>query len=164
MPAVVPESPTGAGVLSTIGGVFIMLGGIAEMLVGAAVSTTLTLGRYGPGIVGLGAFGWGLGIPVLVFWVVSLVCFLGGLVLGFLLGLIGGILAVTWRPSRGEAPVVYASPPAREGDVPSSGRAALTDPGPLQGWGWPRSRTLRGLNPRGRPQCRPHDGSPIEAR
>lgn len=124
------ESPTAAGVLAIIGGVFILLGGIAETLLGAAVST-FTLGQYGAGIIGLGVLGLVLGILVLVmgvlllthpdhnvtygiliivFSVVSLVCFFGGFLVGFILALIGGILALTWKPTTREA-YVYPSPP-----------------------------------------------------
>jgi len=112
------QKPTAAGVLSIIGGVFILLGGIAEIAVGSYVSS-LTYAEGGGAIIGIGALGviFGLiilvlgvrllsnpdgnvtyGILILVFAFLSLVSFFGGFVIGFLLALIGGILALTWKP------------------------------------------------------------------
>jgi len=112
------DHPTGAGVLTIIGGLFILLGGIAEMTIGSAVSA-VSLGQAGGILAGLGALGilmgililifgivilvsvdtpLGCGIAVIIFAVISLASFLGGFVIGFILALIGGILAITWEP------------------------------------------------------------------
>ncbi len=112
------DRPTGAGVLSILGGIIILLGGIAEMALGSAVSNA-TLGAAGSGIIGLGALGFLMGfliliigillltrsestgtygILVIVFSFISLVSFFGGFFIGFLLALIGGILALKWNP------------------------------------------------------------------
>jgi hypothetical protein len=112
------QKPTAAAVLSIIGGVFILLGGIAEIAVGSYVSS-LSYVTGGGAIIGLGLLGviMGLlililgilllsnpdsnvtyGVLIIVFSLISLLSFLGGFVIGFLLALIGGILALTWRP------------------------------------------------------------------
>jgi hypothetical protein len=121
-------APTAAGVLSIIGGILILLGGIAEVFVGAAV-TSVTLGAQGQGLTALGVLGalMGLfilvlgillltspdshitcGVLILIFSLISLTSFFGGFFLGFLLSLIGAILALTWHP---EDEVIYAQPP-----------------------------------------------------
>ena len=112
------DHPTGAGVLTIIGGLFILLGGIAELTIGSAISA-VSLGQAGGALVGLGALGillgflilifgivilvsvdtpTGCGIVVLILAVISLASFFGGFVIGFILALIGGILAITWEP------------------------------------------------------------------
>ena len=114
------DHPTGAGVLTIIGGIFILLGGIAELAIGSAVSA-VGLGQSGGVLVGLGALGIlmgililifgivilvsyentvGYGIVVIIFSIISLASSLGGFVIGFILALIGGILAITWEPFR----------------------------------------------------------------
>ncbi len=109
------DRPTAAFVLSLIGGIFILMVGILLGIIGF----TLTIFVAGVGGI-LGIFGlvWGIivilgsvmmyrnpeqhtlwGIIVLVFSIVSWFGALGGLFIGFLLGLIGGILGIAWKPS-----------------------------------------------------------------
>ncbi|HTT44657.1 MAG TPA: DUF6114 domain-containing protein [Thermoplasmata archaeon] len=127
------EAPTAAAVLSIIGGIFILLGGIAEVFIGAAVSS-VTLGEQGQGLTALGVLGALMGIFILVlgillftspdshitygvliliFSLISLTSFLGGFVLGFLLSLIGAILALTWHPDE----IIYVQEPPAGGYV-----------------------------------------------
>jgi hypothetical protein len=107
--------PIGAAVLTFVGGFFILIGGIGLAFVG--VFFFAIFGKYSSfflvGIV-LGlltmAFGalllalprlhvvWGVLVIVMAF--LSLVFALAGFFLGFLLALIGGILALTYRPER----------------------------------------------------------------
>ncbi len=106
------EKPIAAFVLSLIGGIFVLLGGIALAIVGAIVA----LFTYGAGAI-LGIFAiFGIiiiigaimmytspgsartwGIVVLVLGIISMI----GIVtaLGGLLSLIGGILAIVWKPT-----------------------------------------------------------------
>jgi hypothetical protein len=113
-------------VLSVVGGTFILLWGLLLAAVGARA---LSLSLLGGGLVVIGSveavlgllvllFGILLyvspeshviyGILVLVFSIVSLIG-LGGLFIGFLLGLIGGILGIVHRPR----PSVVFVPPQR---------------------------------------------------
>lgn len=138
------EKPTTAMVLSIIGGVFILLGGLAEIAVGSILSS-LTLGFAGGSLVIFGALGAVLGILILVFGIlvnahpenhvvygvlilvfsiVSLTSFFGGFFIGFLLGLIGGILAIVWKPT--PTPVYYAPSPPVQRVCPKCGR--VVDP------------------------------------
>lgn len=125
--------PTGAMVLSVIGGFFILLGGVALLFLGALVGALLsglsivplgadpvamlnTLGALGIlfglidvalGVVmfikpGLSKI---LGAVVLVVSLASIVS-LGGFFLGLILGLVGGIMALIWKPN--VAPAAYA--------------------------------------------------------
>src|SRR3989442_7800331 len=110
------DKPTAAMVLSLIGGLFVIFGGAALAFAGSLIgslnvagagsasSTTLALGIVGV-IMGIimvvGGFMlyskpasakmWG--VIVLVLSIISWVTAAGGLFIGFLLGLIGGILA-----------------------------------------------------------------------
>jgi len=144
-PARSPEKPTGATVLSIIGGVFILLGGLAELAVGSYVSS-LSFGIAGGGLLLFGALGvilgmlvliFGIllstqpenhstyGVLILVFAVISLTSFGGGFFIGFLLALIGGILAITWKPT--PPPPAYYPPTAPMARVcPRCGR--VVDP------------------------------------
>ena len=109
------EKPTAAFVLSLIGGIFILLAGVFLGFVGFAI--TLPLGGFGAALGFLGLL-WGIlvivgaiminskpdqhvawGVIVLVFSILSWVGALGGFFIGFLLGLIGGILAIAWKPT-----------------------------------------------------------------
>lgn len=157
------ETPTAAFVLSLLGGIFIVFGGLALVAIAALVgalgslgglssltgglgnlssipsltgelgNATSTLGSSGVGggsIAVVGEFGVLLGIAtialavliykvparhqlwgalVLTFSVLSWIGALGGLLLGFIMGLIGGVLAITWKPST----ALPASPPAQ---------------------------------------------------
>jgi len=113
--------PTAAFILSLIGGIFVLLGGIWLAIAGAIIA----LFTAGLGMI-LGIFAvFGLiiivgaimmnsnpasaktwGVIVLILWIVSLF----GVITAFggLLSLIGGILAMVWKPEKsGQA----ASPP-----------------------------------------------------
>jgi len=122
-----PESyPNAAFILSLIGGIFIILIGLIVMLIGAAV--TFMIGGLG-GIFGLLGVVWGAiiiysavqlklspsqhstwGVLIIVFSLVSWIGAFGGLVIGFLLALIGGILALAWSPANMSTPTGYAPP------------------------------------------------------
>lgn len=122
------EKPTAAFVLSLIGAIFIIIGGLATAAIAAIVGTTLDvlgMGSYGLGFAVLGALGivWGIitllgavmmnstdksrvrtgSIIVLIFSIISWFGSFGGFFLGFLLALIGSILGLTWNPSKSEA-------------------------------------------------------------
>jgi hypothetical protein len=116
------DKPTAAMVLSLIGGLFVIFGGAALAFAGSLIGsfnltgaasasqTVLALGIVGV-IMGLimvvGGFMlyskpttakmWG--VIVLVLSIISWVTALGGFFIGFLLGLIGGILALTFKPT-----------------------------------------------------------------
>ncbi len=104
--------PIGAGVLTIIGGLFILIGGVAFAVIGAAFFVFfgfLTAFFYVGLLVGLltlligvlmlavprAHVAWGALAIVLSF--VSWPFALGGFFLGFLLALIGGILALVWK-------------------------------------------------------------------
>ena len=108
--------PSAAFILSLIAGLFVILGG----LVVAAVAAAFTFFAYGIGaIVGLFGIIWGViilvgafnlrsnprshgtwGAIILVFSLISWFGAFGGFLIGFLLGLIGGIMAITWEPAQ----------------------------------------------------------------
>ncbi|MEM1673658.1 MAG: hypothetical protein QXF23_07180 [Candidatus Bathyarchaeia archaeon] len=123
------EKPTAAFVLSLIGGILILIGGIASAVIGAIcgamisslepfVPTAAFIGEliilstivgviFGI-IVIIGAAMINKATPssvrngsilVLVFSILSLIFSNGGFLLGFILGLIGGILGLLWKPS-----------------------------------------------------------------
>jgi hypothetical protein len=121
--------PTAAFILSLIGGIFILLWGLVLFAVGVAISNS-TLGVFGGDVLIVGGVEivCGLivmiagillyvnpeqhsmfGVLVLVFSIVSLVG-LGGLLLGFILALIGGILGITHKPNPPAPTVVYVQP------------------------------------------------------
>jgi hypothetical protein len=108
------ERPSAAYVLSLIGGIFVIIGGLITAVVGAVV----TFFAFGlGGVFGVLGIIWGVliivfasrlnsdpnshstsGALIIVFSILSWVGSFGGLFIGFLLGLIGGILAITWTP------------------------------------------------------------------
>jgi len=109
------EKPSTAYILSLIGGIFVLIGGILVAVVGAAL--TFFIGGIG-GLLGILGIVWGIliivfavrlnsnpeshatsGALIIVFSILSWFGSFGGLFIGFLLGLIGGILAVAWSPS-----------------------------------------------------------------
>jgi len=115
------EKPTAAFVLSLIGGIFVLIGGIWLALVGAIIAiftegAGLILGVFAVfGIIIIigsimmynqpnSATTWG--IIILILGIISLV----GIITAFggLLSLIGGILAIIWKPS---APAAAPPPP-----------------------------------------------------
>jgi len=119
----VAEKPTAAFVLSLIGGIFILLVGLAIAVLGSILGSMIG-GVGGPagaadvitlyGIVGLVngllviVFGvllyvkpqqhviWG--VLVLILSIASWFTTLGGFFIGLILGLIGGILGIAWKP------------------------------------------------------------------
>jgi hypothetical protein len=131
------EKPTAAFILSLIGGIFILIAAILVMiflgLVGTAFAIIPFFGMIGGlliilGIVGLifailviiGAFMINSGVPqrvrtggiiVLIFSILSLFTSGGGFFIGFILGLIGGILALTWKPKEVPTRPAIATPP-----------------------------------------------------
>jgi len=128
------DKPTAAFVLSLIGGIFIVLGGIFYIALGSAVGG-LGFGLGGSIIAGLGVFGLICGfltilgavwinsgekgkvrngaILVLIFSILSWFGGAGGFFIGFLLGLIGAILGLTWNPPTmtSTAPPAPPAPP-----------------------------------------------------
>jgi Family of unknown function (DUF6114)/zinc-ribbon domain len=116
------DKPTAAMVLSLIGGIFVIFGGatlafagslISSLSIagaGSASSTLLALGLVGV-IFGIIMIVGGVmmysnpkshtmwGAIVLVLSILSWVTAIGGYVIGFILGLIGGILALVFKPS-----------------------------------------------------------------
>jgi len=104
--------PVGAAVLTIVGGFFIMLGGIGVALIGAifaifGVWSAFFLLGIGVGfltilmgvlmlVVPRGHAAWGA--LTLIFAFVSIPFALAGLLLGFVLALVGGILAIAWKP------------------------------------------------------------------
>ena len=118
--------PSTAYILSIIAGIFVLLGGLLLAALGAAI----TFFAFGIGAV-LGVFGiicgiliivgavnlrshpqahatWGA--VILVFSIISWVGAIGGFFIGFLLGLIGGILAIAWQPTQVQTAPAYAAP------------------------------------------------------
>jgi hypothetical protein len=118
------DKPTAAMVLSLIGGIFVILGGLFIAFVGSFVASFgyLANGGANPGtavtIVGVVGIIFGIimivgaammysnpksakmwGIIVLILSILSWFTAVGGLVIGFLLGLIGGILAIVFKPA-----------------------------------------------------------------
>jgi len=114
----------GAGLLIGIGALVGSIGDLGSLGsipgLGNATSISGSTSGVGLSIVGLGVFGVLLGIVTIaaavliherpakhrlwgallvVFSVVSWVGSIGGLLIGFILGLIGGVLAITWKPS-----------------------------------------------------------------
>ncbi len=108
-------------VLAIIGGLFIVLGGLVERAVGSLLSSfgfglggaiLRLVGTFavvlGGLIIVLGVLAFvrprqhGLfGVLIIALSLLSLVSYLGGFVIGFILALIAGILAVTWKPRPG---------------------------------------------------------------
>jgi hypothetical protein len=147
------EKPTIAFVLSLIGGIFILLGGLVYLargfiitvftgwipfvgIVGAAVGAFVA-------IIGILGILWGIlviygatligsgetekvrtgSILVLIFSIISWIGAAGGFFIGFILGLIGAILGLIWKPSGG-AP---ATAPAISRICPNCGRVIEKD-------------------------------------
>ena len=132
------EKPTAAFVLSLIGGIFILLFGIIfgilPFLFGAVIAAIPGLGGIGGIIIVLGLLGiiYGIlviigavliytgdkgkvkigGILVLLFSILSIFSpAFGGIIIGFILGLVGGILALVWKPEEVPKRPAIATPP-----------------------------------------------------
>jgi hypothetical protein len=125
------EKPTAAFALSLIGGIFILLGGIVYAAAASAVGI-LGFGLGASVLAGLGVFGLICGILtilgavwinsgekdkvrngailVLIFSILSWIGAAAGFFIGFLLGLIGAILGLTWKPSTTESTAKPAPP------------------------------------------------------
>jgi hypothetical protein len=125
------DKPTAAFALSLIGGIFILIGGILYIAAASAVGF-LGFGLGASVLAGLGVFGFICGlltifgavwinsgekdkvrngsILVLIFSILSWAGSAGGFFIGFLLGLIGAILGLTWKPSTPET-TAKAAPP-----------------------------------------------------
>ncbi len=129
--------PTAAFILSLIGGILILLWGLVLFAIGVAISSFV----FGGGVLVIGGVEivCGLiimiagillyvnpeqhtmfGVLVVVLSIVSLIG-LGGLLLGFILALIGGILGITHKPTPPAPTVVYVQP---QRVCPKCGRAA----------------------------------------
>lgn len=113
------ESPGAAFGLAVAGGIFIILGGIA----GAVIGAIFTFFIFGVGgIVGILGIIWGIlviffafrlksrpeqhtgiGVVLIILSLLSFVGAFGGFILGFILTLVAGILALIWSPSAGAA-------------------------------------------------------------
>jgi len=112
------ERPTAAFVLSLLAGIFIIIGAIIYMVVGALFSWVPIAG-VAVFIYGLMGLIWGIivlvgafmmssdpkkaktgGVLVLIFSILSLFGAAGGLIIGFILGIVGGILGITWKPTK----------------------------------------------------------------
>ncbi|MEM4489477.1 MAG: DUF6114 domain-containing protein [Desulfurococcaceae archaeon] len=126
------EKPTAAFVLSLIGGVLVILssilvivagGLVGEILpvVGGVVATVGVVGLFLGVLMIVGAIMINTGEPgkvktgsilVLVFSILSLFISGGGFLIGFILGLIGGILGLTWKPPQKLAPTTTAQQPS----------------------------------------------------
>jgi Family of unknown function (DUF6114) len=123
------DKPTAAMVLSLIGGICVILGGALIAFVGSLVSSFGYLANGGTtggtlvtvfGVVGIimglimiiGGFimyskpgsakMWG--VIILILSILSWITAIGGLVIGFILGLVGGIMAIVFKPSASPAP------------------------------------------------------------
>jgi len=126
------ESPSVAFGLALAGGIIIILVGIVVAALGAAF--TLFIAGLG-GIFGLVGIVWGVliivfanllrskpeghvgyGVAIIILALLSWVGAFGGFGLGFLLALIGGILAIVWNPSVSSVNVTVTS-----GSIPAQG-------------------------------------------
>jgi hypothetical protein len=138
------EKPTTAYVLSLIGGIFVVIGGLITAVIGAIL--TFAFAGIG-GFFGILGIIWGIliivfavrlnsdpgshtssGALILIFSILSWLGGIGGLFIGFLLGLIGGILAIAWNPSTATpaASGVQAQPPITR-ICPNCGRVLAED-------------------------------------
>lgn len=124
------EKPTAAFVLSLIGGIFILIGGLFIAAIG---SILLFVPVAGAAVTAIGVFGIVCGvltilgavwinsgekdkvrngaILVLIFSILSWIGAAGGFFIGFLLGLIGAILGLTWKATTVEKPAPPPPPP-----------------------------------------------------
>ena len=119
------EKPTAAFVLSLLAAIFIIIGGLFYVVLFSWLGSTMDfigMGGWGYSFVIIGVLGlvWGIltligavminsgepskvktgAILVLIFSIISWFGAAGGFFIGFLLGLIGAILGLTWKPER----------------------------------------------------------------
>jgi len=116
------EKPTAAFVLSLIAGILVLLTGIILAFAGGLAAMLLPFGEVVGLVIALAAVNVVLGILiivgaifinsgepgkvktgsilVLVLSIISLFAGGGGFFIGFILGLIGGILGLRWRPTQ----------------------------------------------------------------
>ena len=132
------EKPTAAMVLSIIGGLFILFGGLALIAIAEFLQSFLLFSGETVGIEAvlfvriIGAIGIVIGIVIIaggvlmyarpasstawgvIILVLSLVSIVasGGFILGLILGLIGGILGIVFKPKAPMAPVAMPPPAA----------------------------------------------------
>jgi len=106
--------PVGAGILTILGSIFVMLGGLGFALLGAVFAAFgLASSFFLAGLaVGILLFFMGLlmlaapsghavwGVITVVLALVSVVVAFAGFIIGFLLVFIGGILAIVWKPAK----------------------------------------------------------------
>ncbi len=86
--------------IGVIGMVIGMIIGIAELIFGIIVMMgAFMINSSDPGKVKTG------GILVLIFSIISIIAG-GGFIIGLILGLVGGILALTWKPSEQSPPQI----------------------------------------------------------
>lgn len=128
------EKPTAAFVLSLIGGILILLDGLWVAFITSAIGAAMPMFfSFGLGLaLAIGILGiiFGLiiiygsfqinsgepgkvrtwGIVVLILSIISIITG-GGFILGLILGLIGGILALVWKPPTERVAVTGAPPP-----------------------------------------------------
>src|SRR5881296_3838202 len=130
------EKPTAAFVLSLIGGIFILLGAIVVMALASVIGSLMLIGGGDPALAYIyGAVGLIFAILVLVgaimlwtkpqqhvMWGVVVLLFslfsiitTGGFFIGLILGLIGGILGIAWKPP---APMSGMAPPMMPPSMP----------------------------------------------
>jgi hypothetical protein len=140
--------PSTAFILSLIGGIFILLAGLYDAAVYAIVGTTVLAIFPGLGalLIALAVLALLFGLIIIVgaimlrskpesakTWGIIILLFAifswvgsGGFVIGFILALIGGILALTWRPpvpaqpAWGQQPMAPSSPPGWGGQPPAT--------------------------------------------
>src|SRR3989454_12058676 len=128
------EKPTAAFVLSLIGGIFILLGAIVVMALASVIGSFMVLGGGDPnivyiyGVVGLifailvlvgAVMLWmkpqshvAAGVIILLFSLFSIIS-TGGFFIGLILGIVGGILAIVWKPPAPMAPgMMQPMPPS----------------------------------------------------
>jgi Family of unknown function (DUF6114) len=130
------EKPTAAFVLSLIGGIFILLGAIVVLALASMLGGLMIIGGADPALAYIyGAVGlifailvlvgavmiwmkpqqhvvWG--VVVLLFSLFSIIT-TGGFFIGLILGLIGGILGIVWKPP---APMAGMAPPMMPPSMP----------------------------------------------
>jgi hypothetical protein len=140
MSITITEKPRTAFILSLIGGITVSLAGFFLMIIRYVRGTNI--GLFG-GTAGFLGIIWGTliivgaamlysrpqqhttwSIIVLVFSLLSWIGALGGLIIGFVLGVTGGILGITWKPSAHTLPSP-SSPTTRT--CPNCGGIIYTD-------------------------------------